>query len=60
MLRRSRDWVAMGDIPWQYHASEIQLLLLGDALEIGSSDNPGRMDSPGNGTSDSRSVATRW
>ena len=41
----------MGDIPWQYHATEIQLLLLGDALEVGSSHNPGRVDSPGNRTS---------
>ena len=45
----------MGDIPWQNHASEIQLLLLGDALEIGSSHNPGRVDCAGGRTSGARS-----
>jgi hypothetical protein len=49
----------MGDIPWQNHASEIQLLLLGDALETGSSHNPGRVDSPGSRTSGSRSDTAR-
>src|SRR5918992_6088157 len=31
---------AMGNIPWQTSASEIYLVLLGDALEMGSSHNP--------------------
>jgi hypothetical protein len=45
----------MRKIPWQTFASEIYLVLLGDAIEIGSSRNPGRMDSPGGRTSGSRS-----
>ncbi len=41
---------------WQNHAGEIYFVLLGDALEIGSSYNPGRVDSSGSRTSGSRGI----
>jgi hypothetical protein len=49
----------MDEFPWQDYASEIHVLLLGNALEIGSSDNPGRVDSPGSRASGPRGETAR-
>jgi hypothetical protein len=49
----------MDEFPWQDYASEIHVLLLGNALEIGSSDNPGRVDSPGSRASGPRGEPAR-
>jgi hypothetical protein len=45
----------MGYVAWPNHVGEVYLSLLGNALEIGSSYNPGRVDSSSSRTSGSRS-----
>ena len=53
------DTVCNAQHPLASFRSEIYLILPGDALEIGSSHNPGRVDSTGGRTSGSRSDTKR-